>query len=138
MNANMGAAVGALSYLGLGVSSPAEWTGFAAQLGLMPAADGPDGSIRYRTDEQAWRLAVHESSADDLLYAGFDCGTQDSFDALTIVNRSARDLHIGDITAANPAAVASVAIEAASVPLSFAIATPSGISISRMSPVKVS
>ena len=82
MNAKGDGAVGALSYLGLGVSSPSDWVGFAAQLGLMPAADGPDGSIRYRTDEQAWRLAVHESSADDLLYAGFDCGTQDSFDAL--------------------------------------------------------
>ncbi len=77
-----GAAVGALGYAGIGISDPAAWARFADLLGLMPAAEGPDGSARYRADDQAWRLALHGDGSDDFLYLGFDCGSEARFDAV--------------------------------------------------------
>lgn len=75
-------AVAALGYIGIGVSSPEKWADFSALLGLMPGEPGPDGSIRYRMDECAWRIALHADDIDDCLYAGFDCGTQARFEAV--------------------------------------------------------
>ncbi|MBP7334837.1 VOC family protein [Niveispirillum sp.] len=75
-------AVGALGYLGFGVASQAAWTDHAALLGLMSAAAGPDGSTRYRIDEHAWRFALHDDPTDDFLYAGFECGSAEHFDAV--------------------------------------------------------
>lgn len=76
-------AVGALGYLGFGVASKVAWADHAALLGLMPAVSGPDGSTRYRTDEHAWRFALHEDAAtDDFLYAGFECGDAAQFAAV--------------------------------------------------------
>lgn len=77
-----GAAVGALGYIGIGVSDAAAWKDFAELLGLMPTGDGSDGSRRYRLDDQAWRIALHDDAADDCLYAGFDCGDADRFEAV--------------------------------------------------------
>lgn len=77
-----GAAVGALGYIGIGVSDPDRWREFAVLLGLMPGDAGADGSLRYRVDEQAWRIALHQDGSDDFLYAGFDCGSQPGFEAL--------------------------------------------------------
>jgi biphenyl-2,3-diol 1,2-dioxygenase len=80
---NPDAAVGALGYIGIGVSAPEKWAEFADLLGLMPGAPGPDGSIRYRMDDQAWRIALHpDDHSDDCLYAGFDCGTRARFEAV--------------------------------------------------------
>ena len=75
-------AVGALGYIGVGASSIPDWIDFAGLLGLMPTADGPDGSIRYRMDGQAWRIALHQDALDDCLYLGFDCGNKRRFDAV--------------------------------------------------------
>lgn len=75
-------AVGALGYLGFGVSSQTAWADHAVLLGLMSAARGPDGSTRYRIDEHAWRFALHDDASDDFLYAGFECGNAAHFDAV--------------------------------------------------------
>lgn len=83
MNANGdGRAVGALGYVGIGVSDLPAWTRFADLLGLMPGQDGQDGSIRYRADDQAWRIALHQDGVDDCLYVGFDCGSEAGFEAV--------------------------------------------------------
>lgn len=74
--------VSTLGYIGLGVSSRTSWADFAGLLGLMGTGKGPDGSIRYRADDQAWRLALHGHPLDDCLYAGFDCGTAERFAAV--------------------------------------------------------
>ncbi len=79
---NHEATVGALGYIGIGVSSLEKWAEFAALLGLMPGAAGPDRSVRYRMDDQAWRIALHPDDSDDCLYAGFDCGTRARFEAV--------------------------------------------------------
>lgn len=64
-------AVQGLSYVGIGVADVDAWMRFATEaLGLMPG--GQDSVRRLRIDERAWRIAVHQSPADDLLYAGFD------------------------------------------------------------------
>ena len=61
-----------LSYIGLGVADLAAWHAFAVEtLGLMQI--GEAGSTLLRLDDQAWRLALHQSDADDVLYVGLDC-----------------------------------------------------------------
>lgn len=62
-----------LAYVGLGVSDPSAWTAFATKsLGLV--AQSRAGTPRLRLDRREWRIAVHRSNADDILYAGFDVG----------------------------------------------------------------
>ena len=56
-----------LGYLGFGVSDFDAWNTFATKvLGLMPGE-----AHRYRTDSQAWRIAL-EPGQDDLAYMGFE------------------------------------------------------------------
>jgi 2,3-dihydroxybiphenyl 1,2-dioxygenase len=60
-----------LGYLGFGVSDFDAWNTFATKvLGLMPG-EAADGDRRFRTDTQAWRIAL-ESGNDDLAYVGFE------------------------------------------------------------------
>ncbi|MDB5582387.1 MAG: Glyoxalase/bleomycin resistance protein/dioxygenase [Bradyrhizobium sp.] len=60
-----------LAYCGLGVADVDAWMRFATDgLGLVP--DNRGGLQRLRMDQAAWRFAVHESPANDLLYAGFE------------------------------------------------------------------
>ncbi|GEM73414.1 iron-dependent extradiol dioxygenase [Sphingomonas aquatilis NBRC 16722] len=71
-----------LGYLGLGVSDTDAWIAFATDvLGLMRAENGRDGR-RYRLDDLAWRIAVHQGD-DDLLYAGYEVA--DAFDLEELV-----------------------------------------------------
>src|SRR5580704_12214001 len=65
--------VSSLAYLGFEVSDVAAWTAFATDvLGLAATDDPPPGAARFRTDDNAWRLAAHPGPADDLIYAGFE------------------------------------------------------------------
>ncbi|MGE0666130.1 MAG: VOC family protein [Sphingomonadales bacterium] len=60
-----------LAYVGLGVADVDAFMRFAeGALGLMP--DEREGIRRLRLDERAWRIAVHEAPADDIVYAGFE------------------------------------------------------------------
>jgi 2,3-dihydroxybiphenyl 1,2-dioxygenase len=60
-----------LGYLGFAVSDFDAWNAFATKvLGLMPG-EAADGGRRFRTDSQAWRIAL-ESGNDDLAYVGFE------------------------------------------------------------------
>jgi biphenyl-2,3-diol 1,2-dioxygenase len=64
--------VDSLAYLGLGVADEERWAEFAVQgLGLQEATRG-SGTRRLRMDERAWRLALHRSASNDILYVGFD------------------------------------------------------------------
>ena len=65
--------VSSLAYLGFEVADVAAWTTFATNvLGIEATEDLPKGSVRFRIDDYAWRLAVHSGPADDLIYAGFE------------------------------------------------------------------
>lgn len=60
-----------LAYCGLGVADVDAWIRFGVEgLGLQPVDDA--GVHCLRLDEKAWRIALHESPADDILYAGFE------------------------------------------------------------------
>lgn len=61
-----------LAYCGLGVADVDTWRRFAVDaLGLMAQDD--DGTCRLRIDDRAWRLALHQDPADDIIYVGFEC-----------------------------------------------------------------
>ncbi len=58
-----------LSYIGLGVDDFDAWLNFAVEtLGLMP--EDAAGALFLRLDSQAYRIALHASSENDLLYVG--------------------------------------------------------------------
>ena len=64
--------ISALGYLGLSVSDPEAWRGFACDvLGLMPGSS----KDRVRIDSRDWRVALHEGPEDDLAYVGFEVAT---------------------------------------------------------------
>ena len=64
--------IGCLGYLGLNVSDLDAWTAFSTNvLGLM-AGVSIDGERRFRTDAQAWRIALHAGPEDDVAYVGFE------------------------------------------------------------------
>lgn len=70
-----------ISYLGLGVADTGAWLSFATDvLGLMPAQKA--GDTRLRVDEKAWRIAMEESPADDLVYAGIEVDSESALHAL--------------------------------------------------------
>jgi len=61
-----------LGYLGLRVSDLDAWSSFATGcLGLMPA-QAPDGTLRYRMDQQAWRISLEAGAEDDVAFVGFE------------------------------------------------------------------
>jgi biphenyl-2,3-diol 1,2-dioxygenase len=64
--------IGSLGYVGFAASDLDAWASFATKtLGLMPA-DAPNGTLRFRVDAQAWRIAIEPGAADDIAYAGFE------------------------------------------------------------------
>lgn len=64
--------VDSLAYLGLGTADDDRWMEFAVEgLGLQEGRRTGDVR-RLRLDERAWRLALHRSGSNDILYAGFD------------------------------------------------------------------
>lgn len=81
--------VTALGYIGLNVRDPAGFRAFATGvLGLMAVA-GPDGSDRYRMDEQAWRLQASPAEADDIAFIGFELPGRAALEAMTARLRDA-------------------------------------------------
>jgi biphenyl-2,3-diol 1,2-dioxygenase len=67
------AAISRLGYLGFEVGDVPAWERFVVDaLGLVVSDRRPDGSVAFRMDDQAQRLAVHPGCADDLAYAGFE------------------------------------------------------------------
>jgi 2,3-dihydroxybiphenyl 1,2-dioxygenase len=48
------------------------WRSFGPDvLGAELAADGPDGAVRLRIDDAAWRIVVHPGETDDLAHLGW-------------------------------------------------------------------
>lgn len=64
--------IASLGYVGFKASDVAAWSDFGAKvLGLMPV-DGPEGSLRFRIDAQAWRISIEPGDENDIAYAGFE------------------------------------------------------------------
>jgi 2,3-dihydroxybiphenyl 1,2-dioxygenase len=61
-----------LGYIGFTSPSAEEWLEFGPSiLGLEAAGRGPDGAVRLRVDDAAWRIAVHPGERNDLAYLGW-------------------------------------------------------------------
>lgn len=72
----------ALGYLGLEVSDRDRWSAFAADiLGLQPVPRG-DGVVDLRMDDYASRIRLHDGSADDLAYTGWEVADARALGAL--------------------------------------------------------
>jgi len=68
--------VQSLSYLGLNVADVGAWQQFATEvLGMQGAADANADAI-LRLDDQAARIVLHSSPADDVGYLGFDAADE--------------------------------------------------------------
>lgn len=73
-----------LGYVGFRSPAAYAWRTFGPDvLGLQLAPDGPDGAVRLRADDAAWRIAVHPGERDDLAYLGWNVGDVTRLDALT-------------------------------------------------------
>ncbi len=73
--------VAGLSYLIVGATDLGRWRAFAGDvLGLQPVDHDGDG-LRFRTDGQAWRLAVVDGD-DDLTAVGWEAADDDALDRL--------------------------------------------------------
>jgi len=65
----------------LGVISPAykEWETFGPEvLGCELVASGPDGAVRLRFDEIAYRLVIHPGDRNDVAYIGWTTAGEDA------------------------------------------------------------
>ncbi|HVZ68926.1 MAG TPA: VOC family protein [Rhizomicrobium sp.] len=66
-------AISNLAYVGLGVSDVSGWTVFARDiLGFESAGTNRSGEETLRFDGKPWRLAVSQSSSNDVSYVGFE------------------------------------------------------------------
>lgn len=92
------ALVQSLGYLGFTSPNADAWATFGPDvLGLQAAAEGPDGSRRFRIDDHAWRLALHPGETDDLAYVGWEVDGPDALTAAVDALAAAGcDVHTGD------------------------------------------
>lgn len=64
--------------------SPAanEWRAFGSDVLGAEVTDGPEGEIRLRVDDKAWRIAVEPGDRDDIAAVGWDVGDQATLDEI--------------------------------------------------------
>jgi 2,3-dihydroxybiphenyl 1,2-dioxygenase len=68
----MNAIVQSLAYVGFTSPNAEQWKSFGPDvLGLELVDPGPDGAVRLRNDDLAWRIAIHPADSDDLAYLGW-------------------------------------------------------------------
>jgi extradiol dioxygenase len=100
-----------LAYIGFTSPNAEDWRSFGPDvLGLELVDPGPDGSLRLRNDDLAWRIAPHPGSQDDLAYLGWDVGGPDGLAAVADKVRAAGcEVHDGDADLAATRGVDAVA-----------------------------
>jgi len=69
-----------LAYIGFGVSDIPAWRRAATEVFGMEGVEGSssDGATLLRVDNLAWRVALHPSAPNDILYLGFSVPDQDA------------------------------------------------------------
>jgi 2,3-dihydroxybiphenyl 1,2-dioxygenase len=71
-----------LGYVAIDARDPRAWLSFGPEvLGLQVAATDPDGSIRLRMDEAAYRLLIVPAAADGLAAIGWEVASADALRA---------------------------------------------------------
>jgi 2,3-dihydroxybiphenyl 1,2-dioxygenase len=100
-----------LSYIGVTSPNAEKWLEFGPEiLGLEVAGRGPDGAVRLRVDDAAWRISVHPGPSDDLAYLGWCVGGPAEFEnAIVALEKHGLTVHRGDAALAGLRAVADVA-----------------------------
>jgi 2,3-dihydroxybiphenyl 1,2-dioxygenase len=74
----------ALAYLGINSPRYDDWRSFGTEfLGAQLAENGPDGAVRLRVDDAAWRLQIHPAGADAVAYIGWAVDYEEDLDAIT-------------------------------------------------------
>jgi 2,3-dihydroxybiphenyl 1,2-dioxygenase len=73
-----------LGYLGVEASDLAAWSTFATSLlGLELSRRHPNGSLVFRLDDYAYRLAVSPGPSDDVAFIGWEVASDDALVSLT-------------------------------------------------------
>lgn len=100
-----------LSYIGFKSPDAEKWLEFGPEiLGLELAGRGPDGAVRLRVDDAAWRIVVHPGEKNDLAYLGWCVGGPDELEAaITALEKQGFDVEREDRALAALRAVAEVA-----------------------------
>jgi extradiol dioxygenase len=100
-----------LSYIGFTSPAAEKWLEFGPEiLGLELAGRGPDGAVRLRVDDAAWRIVVHPGEKNDLAYLGWCVGGPDELAAaITALEKQGFDVEREDRALAALRAVAEVA-----------------------------
>lgn len=103
--------VQSLAYLGFTTPNTEEWRTFGPDvLGLEVTDLGPDGSLRLRNDDRAWRIALHPGDRNDLAYLGWAVDGPTGLAAAVEALRAAGvDVHEGDTDLAATRSVEAVA-----------------------------
>ncbi len=100
-----------LAYIGFTSPRADDWKRFGPDvLGLEVVEPGPDGAVRLRNDDAAWRLAIHPGATDDLAYLGWAVDGESALTA-AIESLSIAGVEVvrGDDTLASEREVESVA-----------------------------
>jgi biphenyl-2,3-diol 1,2-dioxygenase len=64
--------VGSLGYIGIESMKLNEWRTYCTDfLGLMDMSDGAE-ELRFRLDDQQWRIGIQQGEREDLVFAGYD------------------------------------------------------------------
>jgi extradiol dioxygenase len=99
-----------LSYIGFDSPNFEKWLEFGPEvLGLEVAGRGPDGAVRLRVDDAAWRITVHPGASDDLAYLGWSVGGPEDFEnAIVALEKHGFEVQRGDAALAALRAVAGL------------------------------
>jgi 2,3-dihydroxybiphenyl 1,2-dioxygenase len=99
-----------LSYIGFRSPRAEEWATFGPEiLGLELVDRGPDGAVRLRHDDAAFRIAIHPGEADDLAYLGWAvAGPEALADAVSRLETQGLVVHRGSPALAAERAVTEV------------------------------
>lgn len=72
-----------LAYLGVNSPRSEDWRRFGTGfIGAELAEDGPDGSVRLRVDDAAWRIQVHPAEQDSVAYFGWAVDHEEDLDVV--------------------------------------------------------
>ena len=95
--------IDSLAYLGFNSPNAQDWTDFGPNvLGLQLTDPGPDGALRLRMDDAAWRLAIAPGDTDDLAYIGWAVADPDALSAaIEALTAAGVDVHTDDALAAD-------------------------------------
>ncbi len=75
----------ALGYVVIETAKPAEWDRFLTEfVGVMRAADAPDGAALYRVDDRVFRLRIQPGAREWFVAAGYEVADRAALDALAV------------------------------------------------------